>query len=98
MAAAPSSRVEVGRRLRAARFLADAMSLRDLSAGAGLTYSHLQQVEAGSEPLTETERAALGELLHVPAALVAGRVVNGGKGERWFDQRPALHMLRAHVR
>jgi transcriptional regulator with XRE-family HTH domain len=58
-------RAQAGRRLRAARMLAD-VSLRDAASAAGLTYSHVSAIERGAEPLTASDCHDLGRVLDVP--------------------------------
>jgi hypothetical protein len=64
----PPPRVEAGRRVRAARFMAGGISLRETATATGMSYPHLAAVERGEHPLTSTDAVALGELLHVPPA------------------------------
>jgi transcriptional regulator with XRE-family HTH domain len=62
----PSARLDVGRRLRAARMLAD-VSVRDAAAAAGLTFTHVAAIERGTEPLTATDARDLGAALGCPS-------------------------------
>ncbi|MFZ0379287.1 MAG: helix-turn-helix transcriptional regulator [Solirubrobacteraceae bacterium] len=73
----PGSRAETGRRLKAARMLAD-VSLRDAAQAAGLSYSHVSAIEHGREPLTSTDALDLGAVLGCPAGWLAhGWAVEG---------------------
>jgi transcriptional regulator with XRE-family HTH domain len=63
-------RAQVGRRLRAARLLAD-VSLRDVARSAGLTFAHVSAIERGAEPMTSTDARDLGAVLGVPADWLA---------------------------
>jgi hypothetical protein len=49
--ASATGRKAAGRRLRAARMLADA-SVRDVASAAGLTLGHVVGIESGREPVT----------------------------------------------
>jgi transcriptional regulator with XRE-family HTH domain len=62
----PTARILAGRRLRAARMLAD-VSLRDAAHAAGLSFAHVAAIEKGREPMTVTDARDLGELLGVPS-------------------------------
>ena len=63
-------RVETGRRVKAARMMAD-VSLRDAAQAAGLTYTHVCAIEHGREPLTSTDALDLGRVLGCPAGWLA---------------------------
>jgi transcriptional regulator with XRE-family HTH domain len=48
--------------------LGGGLTLRDVAAAAGLSYSHLARVERGDDPLTSTDCRDLGDVLDVPAS------------------------------
>lgn len=62
----PTTRLHIGRRLRAARLLAD-VSLTQAAQAAGLTVTHVSAIERGREPLTSTDAVDLAAVLSVPA-------------------------------
>lgn len=76
----PGPRVQAGRRVKAARFMAGGISARETATEAGLSYMHLVAVEAGREPLLDTDARDLGALLGCPPGWLLGGW--GADGER----------------
>lgn len=66
VAAVPTARQQIARRLEAARVLACRPSLVALARQTGMGYRHLVAVANGREPLTATDQRDLAAALDVP--------------------------------
>jgi hypothetical protein len=63
---APTGRVAVARRVRAARLLAGDPSLRQVAADTGMSYMHLSAVKRGRDPLLPSDVSDLSRVLGCP--------------------------------